>query len=140
MAWGLFPLVFAAAGLNLAQIGALAAVYPAVWGVAQIFTGALSDRVGRKWLIASGMWVQAAGIAVTAVAADAVGFGFGAVLRALARRWSIPPRWRRSATSRIHRGGHPPWACIACGATSGMPWAPSAGSTPTCSGSQPLSG
>ena len=62
MAWGLFPLVFAAAGMSLAQIGTLAAIYPAVWGMAQIFTGALSDRIGRKQLIVWGMWVQAVGV------------------------------------------------------------------------------
>src|SRR5690606_36977300 len=50
MAWGLFPLVFAAAGMSLRQIGMLAAVYPAVWGIGQLFTGAWSDRVGRKGL------------------------------------------------------------------------------------------
>lgn len=44
MAWGLFPLVFAAAGMNLAQIGLLAAIYPATWGVVRLATGALSDR------------------------------------------------------------------------------------------------
>ena len=57
MAWGLFPLVFAAAGMSLSQIGTLAAIYPAVWGVTQVFTGALSDRTGRKPLITWGMWV-----------------------------------------------------------------------------------
>jgi MFS family permease len=62
MAWGLFPIFFAAAGLDVRRIGILAAVYPAVWGLSQIATGALSDRWGRKWMIASGMWVQAAGI------------------------------------------------------------------------------
>jgi MFS family permease len=63
MAWGLFPLLFAAAGMSLAEIGLLAAIYPAAWGVLQIGTGALSDRIGRKWLIAAGMWTQAAAIA-----------------------------------------------------------------------------
>jgi hypothetical protein len=58
MAWGLFPLLYATVGLSLAEIGWLAAIYPAVWGLGQLFTGALSDRTGRKWLIASGMWVQ----------------------------------------------------------------------------------
>lgn len=58
MAWRgvYFRLVFAAAGMSLAQIGALSAIYPAVWGMTQIFTGALSDRIGRKQLIAWGMW------------------------------------------------------------------------------------
>ena len=64
MAWGLFPLFFAAAGLGLERIGILAAIYPATWGVFQLATGALSDRVGRKWLIVCGMWVQATGICV----------------------------------------------------------------------------
>src|SRR5262249_26895914 len=68
LAWGLFPLLYAAIGLSLAEIGWLAAIYPAVWSVGQLFTGALSDRTGRKWLIASGMWAQAAGIAVIALA------------------------------------------------------------------------
>ena len=63
MAWGLFPLVFASAGINFTQIGTLAAIYPGVWGICQLFTGALSDRIGRKWLIATGMWVQAIAIA-----------------------------------------------------------------------------
>ena len=47
------------AGLSVGQIGMLAAIYPAVWGVGQLVTGALSDRVGRKWLIVGGMWIQA---------------------------------------------------------------------------------
>jgi MFS family permease len=63
MAWGLFPLWFAAQQMSLQQIGVLAAMYPAIWSIGQLLTGAWSDRVGRKWLIATGMWVQSAGIA-----------------------------------------------------------------------------
>jgi MFS family permease len=37
-----------------------------VWGAGQLFTGALSDRWGRKWLIVSGMWVQAAALGLVA--------------------------------------------------------------------------
>jgi MFS family permease len=65
MAWGLFPLYFAAAGLSLAQIGLLAGVYPGVWGVAQLATGGLSDRLGRKGLIVGGMALQ--GMAIGAL-------------------------------------------------------------------------
>jgi MFS family permease len=68
LAWGLFPLLFAAAGLSVAKIGILAALYPAVWGVGQLLTGALSDRWGRKWLIAAGMWLQALALGGLALA------------------------------------------------------------------------
>jgi len=80
MAWGLFPLVFAAAGMNLAQIGLLAAIYPATWSVVQLATGALSDRTGRKPLIVWGMWIQAAGIVVMTLGSTFAVFVAGAVL------------------------------------------------------------
>jgi MFS family permease len=67
LAWGLFPLLFASAGLSVGRIGVLAATYPAVWGLGQLFTGALSDRWGRKWLIAGGMMVQSVGLAGVAM-------------------------------------------------------------------------
>jgi MFS family permease len=63
LAWGLFPLFFAAAGLEVAQIGILSFTYPAVWGLLQLWTGALSDRWGRKRLIAGGMLVQSGALA-----------------------------------------------------------------------------
>lgn len=67
LAWGLFPLFFAAAGLTVRQIGVLAFVYPATWGVTQLWTGAWSDRVGRKWLIVGGMLLQGAALAAMVV-------------------------------------------------------------------------
>jgi len=107
MAWGLFPLLFAACGANLAQIGALAAVYPAVWAAAQIGTGALSDRIGRKALIVWGMWVQAIGIVITAAGSTMPVFITGGVLLGLGTAMVYPtllaaigdvahPRWRAS--------------------------------------------
>jgi MFS family permease len=80
LAWGLFPILFAAAGLSVARIGVLAALYPAVWGLGQLFTGALSDRVGRKWLIAGGMWLQALALGVIATVGA---FGWWAVAAVL---------------------------------------------------------
>ncbi|WP_323101268.1 MFS transporter [Intrasporangium sp. YIM S08009] len=68
LAWGLFPLLFATAGLPLQQIGILVATYPAVWGLGQLATGALSDRWGRKWLIVAGMMTQALALGLVAVA------------------------------------------------------------------------
>jgi predicted MFS family arabinose efflux permease len=64
LAWGLFPLFFAAGGAGLDEIGWLAAIYLGVWGLSQMATGLLSDRVGRKPLIAIGMWVQALAISL----------------------------------------------------------------------------
>jgi MFS family permease len=70
IAWGLFPLYYAAAGLSVRSIGVLASAYPMAWGISQLATGALSDRIGRKWLIAGGMAVQ--GIALIAMTATTV--------------------------------------------------------------------
>jgi MFS family permease len=70
LAWGLLPLHFAAAGLAIERIAILSAVYPVTWGIFQLFTGALSDRVGRKWMIAGGMWVQAIAIALFLIPAN----------------------------------------------------------------------
>ena len=72
LAWGLFPIVFADAGLSVGRIGVLAALYPAVWGVGQLFTGGMSDRVGRKPLIVGGMLTQAVAIGWIA---STTGFG-----------------------------------------------------------------
>jgi MFS family permease len=70
LAWGLLPVLFAAAGLSIERIGILAAVYPAAWGAGQLITGPLSDRIGRKPLIAGGMLVQALALALVAVGQD----------------------------------------------------------------------
>ncbi|MDP3712380.1 MAG: MFS transporter [Mycobacteriales bacterium] len=67
LAWGLFPLLFTQHGLTISQVGVLAALYPAVWGIGQLITGGLSDRIGRKWLIAAGMWVQALALGLYAL-------------------------------------------------------------------------
>jgi len=66
MSWGIFPLFFASFGLGVERIGILKAVYPATWGILQVATGPLSDRWGRKGLIVAGMWVQSAGLFLTA--------------------------------------------------------------------------
>ena len=108
MAWGLFPLVFRAANLGLDQIGILAAIYPASWGIGQLVTGALSDRIGRKPLIVGGMATQAAGIVATAVSSEFHGFALGALLLGLGTAMVYPtllaaigdvarPTWRASA-------------------------------------------
>jgi MFS family permease len=64
LAWGLAPLYLAANGASVTEVGIVAAVYPAVWGLGQLATGALSDQTGRKPLITTGMLVQAGALAL----------------------------------------------------------------------------
>jgi MFS family permease len=110
MAWGLFPLFFIAAGMNLGQIGTLAAVYPATWGIGQLFTGAWSDRVGRKWLIASGMWVQAIGIAAVIIADGFAGYAAGAALLGIGTAMVYP-----TLLATIGDVAHPSWRASSVG-------------------------
>jgi MFS family permease len=118
MAWGLFPLYFASQGLSLDRISFLAALYPAVWGATQMVTGGLSDRWGRKWLIASGMLVQALGIFVIVATSGFVMWSVSAVLLGLGTAMVYPtllaavgdvahPAWRASAVGvyRLWRDG-----------------------------------
>ena len=110
MAWGLFPMFFAAAGLSLERIGWLAAIYPATRGLLQLWTGHLSDTLGRKWMIAAGMWIQAVGIAATVLSESFAGYASGALLLGLGTAMVYPtllaaigdvapPSWR--ATSMV---------------------------------------
>ena len=108
MAWGLFPILFAVAGLSLEKIAWLSAIYPATWGLLQLWTGHLSDRIGRKWLIAGGMWIQSAGIVLSAVSDNFTAFAFGGVLLGIGTAMVYPtllaaiadvthPSWRASS-------------------------------------------
>ena len=66
LSWGLFPILFATTGMPVDRIAILIAIYPAVWGVGQLATGAMSDRWGRKHLITAGMLTQVVGLALIA--------------------------------------------------------------------------
>jgi len=110
MAWGLFPLVFAAAGMSLQQIGWLAAIYPAVWGMGQLVTGAWSDRIGRKGLIVAGMWTQAAGIVAVALGSGFWVFVLGAVLLGLGTAMVYP-----TLLAAIGDVAHPSWRASSVG-------------------------
>ncbi len=111
LAWGIFPLYFAeVAGLSIARIGVLAALYPAVWGVGQLFTGALSDRIGRKWLIATGMWVQAAAIGLIAATGGFEAWAVGAVLLGAGTAMVYP-----TLLAAIGDVAHPSWRATAVG-------------------------
>jgi MFS family permease len=110
MAWGLFPLFFAAARMEIGQIGTLAAIYPATWGMAQLFTGAWSDRVGRKWLIAWGMWVQSVGIVAVVLSSGFAGFATGAALLGVGTAMVYP-----TLLAAIGDVAHPSWRASSVG-------------------------
>jgi MFS family permease len=118
MAWGLFPLFFAAGGLGLREISVLGALYPAVWGLVQLVTGALSDRWGRKLLIVFGMVLQGVailflsfmtGFAPWALASSLLGVGTAMVYPTLLATIGdvAHPSWRASAVGvyRLWRDG-----------------------------------
>ena len=108
LAWGLFPVLFAAAGLSVGRIGVLAALYPVVWAAGQIPAGLLSDRIGRKPLIVWGMLIQAAAIALVAAGGTFSVYAVATVLLGLGTALVYPtllaavgdaasPTWRAEA-------------------------------------------
>jgi MFS family permease len=111
--WGLLPLLLASRGIDLPRIGFVVALYPLVWALAQIVTGPLSDRIGRKALIVPGFLVQAAGLALLVashtyiwcvLAACVLGLGTGMVyptLIAFVGDASLP--WERATAIGVYR-------------------------------------
>jgi MFS family permease len=129
LAWGLFPLYFASRGLSPAAIGAVVAAYTGTWAVLQIYTGHLTDRVGRKWPIAGGMWLAACGIALVALTTTLPGWIAGAVLMGVGMALLYPtllaavsdvaaPRWRATSLGvyRLWRDSGYAFGALAIGA------------------------
>jgi MFS family permease len=110
LAWGLFPILFAAGGLSLDRIGILAALYPAVWGLGQLGTGPLSDRLGRKHLITAGMLLQAAALALVAAADAFAPWAVAAVLLGAGTAMVYP-----TLLAVIGDVAHPAWRARAVG-------------------------
>lgn len=108
MAWGLLPILYTSLNFDLKTVGILAAVYPASWGLLQIITGFLSDKVGRKWPIVFGMWIQAIGIGVIALTSQFWFFVLGNLFLGIGTALVYPtllagigdvahPQWRASS-------------------------------------------
>jgi MFS family permease len=110
LAWGLLPLLFVRGGLPVAQVGLLAALYPAVWGLGQLLTGPLSDRIGRKPLITAGMLVQAVALAVTALADSFAPWAASAILLGAGTAMVYP-----TLLAAISDVAHPSWRATAVG-------------------------
>jgi len=110
LAWGLFPLLFVRGGLPVAQVGLLAALYPAVWGLGQLLTGPLSDRLGRKPLITGGMLLQAVALAGTALAGSFRPWAASAILLGIGTAMVYP-----TLLAAISDVAHPSWRATAVG-------------------------
>lgn len=110
MSWGIYPLFFSSHGLGVAAIGVIKAVYPAVWGLLQPITGPLSDRFGRKWLIAWGMGVQAIGIWLTVLVPTYAWWIVAAVLQGLGTAMVYPV-----LLAAISDVAHPGWRATSLG-------------------------
>jgi MFS family permease len=110
LAWGLLPLLFAGDGLPVGEVGVLAALYPAVWGLGQLVTGPLSDRLGRKPLITGGMLLQAAALAGTALAGSFAPWAASAVLLGVGTAMVYP-----TLLAAVSDVAHPSWRASAVG-------------------------
>jgi MFS family permease len=112
MSWGVFPLLFIANGVTLTEVGLIKAVYPIVWGVGQVVTGLLADRVGRKPLIVWGMVVQAIGHVVIGVglAAPFLAGLIGSVLLGVGTAMVYP-----ALLAAVGDVAHPTWRATSVG-------------------------
>lgn len=140
LSWVLFPLLFATADLDLGQTSLIFALYPGVWGIGQIATGALSDRIGRKHLISTGMLVQAAGLSIIAIGGGFGAWASGSVLLGAGTAMVYP-----TMLAAVGDVAHPAWRARAVGIFRvwrdlDMPPVRSwEGSSPISSGSTPAS-
>lgn len=106
--WGLLPLFLKSSGLSMSEIGAVAAIYPAIWGTAQLGFGPLSDRLGRRPLITLGLALQGLGVLGLLLFHSYEGYVGAAVMIGVGTAMAYPtllalvsdvsaPAWRASA-------------------------------------------
>ncbi len=101
IAWGLFPLLFAARGVSLTEIGLLVAVYPVTWGIVQLGTGPLSDRIGRGTPITAGMALQAAALVSVGLGSGFIQWFLGMVLLGLGTAL-VYPTLQAAVADKVH--------------------------------------
>lgn len=110
MAWGLLPLFFAGGGLSFREVSMIGALYPAVWGIFQMFTGALSDRWERKSFVTCGMLLQGVAILVLAFTSGFVPWAIASVFLGLGTAMVYP-----TLLAAIGDVAHPEWRATAVG-------------------------
>ena len=108
LVWGFFPVYLFAQGLSLVEIGWVVGIYGFVWGGSQLWTGPLSDAVGRKWPIVIGMWLCAGGVVATVSVSGLFGWSAAAAVTGVGMALLYPtliaavgdishPNWRGSS-------------------------------------------
>jgi MFS family permease len=110
VSWGLFTLYFASFSVNVSDIGFLKALHPGVWGVLQLVTGTLSDRIGRKILLYPGMFVQGLGIWIVLLFNSMQGWIIGMALLGLGTALVYP-----TLLAAISDIAHPKWRATSLG-------------------------
>jgi MFS family permease len=108
--WGLLPLLAVSAGISVAQAAAVGSTYLGVWGISQLITGALSDRIGRKPLVTGGLWAQSVGIALFVIGADSSAWLLGAIVMGMGTGMVYP-----TLLAAISDLAHPTWRASALG-------------------------
>jgi len=108
--WGLFTLYFASFAIGISEIGFLKALHPGIWGLLQLVTGTLSDRVGRKILIYPGMIIQGIGIWVVLYANFTLGWIIGMSLLGVGTALVYP-----TLLAAISDVAHPKWRATSLG-------------------------
>ena len=108
--WGLLPLLAVSTGVSVAEAAAVGGTYLGVWGISQLFTGALSDRIGRKPLVTGGLWVQSLGIALLVFGADSSAWLLAAVVMGIGTGMVYP-----TLLAAISDLAHPSWRASALG-------------------------
>ncbi|MFZ5610072.1 MAG: MFS transporter [Pseudomonadota bacterium] len=110
LVWAFFPVYFASQGLSLIEIGWVVGVYGLVWGVSQLWTGPLSDTVGRKPLIVLGMWLAGAGVAATVVGEGVLFWSLAAALTGVGMALLYP-----TLIAAVGDISHPNWRGLSLG-------------------------
>jgi MFS family permease len=109
--WGLFTIYFASMDFSINDIALFKAIHPGVWGVLQLVTGTLSDKIGRKILIYPGMIIQGIGVWIVLLSANSfIGIILGMSLLGIGTALVYP-----TLLAAISDLAHPKWRATSLG-------------------------
>lgn len=108
LVWIFYPVFLYQKGVSLPNVGWIIGFYGFVWGGSQLFTGRLSDRIGRHLLNVWGMWICGAGVAAMMLGEGVVWWASSAAVSGFGMALLYPnlsaavadishPSWRGSA-------------------------------------------